>query len=62
LPFHDAQLGDKEKEMPPKRKQKANELRKALREKDAKMKALKLQLASVQAASENKRGTSPTEQ
>jgi len=48
--------------MPPKRKPNANELHKALREKDAKMKALQLQLATVQAASENKRGTSPTEQ
>jgi len=56
------QLGDKENKMPPKRKQKVNELRKALREKDAKMKALEAQLASVQAANENKCGTSPTEQ
>jgi len=62
LPFHDAQLGDKENEMPPKRKQNANELRKALHEKDAKMKALEAKLASVQAANENKHGTSPAEQ
>jgi len=62
LPFHDAQLGDKENEMPPKRKQTAAELRKALHEKDAKMKALEAKLASAQAANENKRGTSPTQQ
>jgi len=61
LPFHDAQLGDKENEMPPKRKQHAAELCKALREKDAKMKALEAKLASAQAVNENKRGTSPTE-
>jgi len=48
--------------MPPKRKQNANELRKALHEKDTKMKALEAKLSSVQAANENKRGTSPTEQ
>jgi len=62
LPFHDAQLGDKENEMPPKRKQNAKELQKALREKDAKMKALEAKLASMEAANQNKRGTSPTEQ
>jgi len=48
--------------MPPKRKKNAKELQKALCDKDAKMKELEAKLASVQAANENKRGTSPTEQ
>jgi len=48
--------------MPPKRKPNASELRKALREKHTKMKASEAQLAAVQAANENKRGTSPAEQ
>jgi len=48
--------------MPQKRKQNGNELHKALREKDAKMKASEAKLASFQAANENKRGTSPVEQ
>ena len=63
MPFHDAQLGDKENEMPPKRKQNAKELQKKLREKDAKMKELEAKLAAIEAAAnQNKRGTSPTEQ
>ena len=59
LPFHDAQLGDKENEMPPKRKPNAKELRKALRDKEAKMKESEAKLANVQAANENKRGNKP---
>jgi len=48
--------------MPTKRKPNAKEQRKALHDKEAKMKELEAKLASVQAANENKRGTSPTEQ
>lgn len=49
--------------MPPKKKQSAAVLRKILKDKDAKMKALEAQLAAAQGANDtNKRGTSPTEQ
>ena len=45
LAFQDAQLADKENNMPPKKKQSAAALRKILKDKDAKMKVLEAQLA-----------------